>query len=468
MVTQSNIPIELATLYAMFDEYLDTNHGKDAADEFDTVLNLLWNKTLLSQESAGENLSIRSCSYLDDVLIDGCLEADDTDFDAIAKDVNILAMAGNYRELSREEIKEYVDAMSIENINISTDLDSFEHLHIYVKGEKELAHPESKIHQKARQYFEVIRGNGGSIRRVVPQLKYIPQTYKIFRSVIVLYKQKPIDYIISQELSYGNEKKAGRIRNMLSYSSYLNNIYDSVALKLRKRGIKEEDFGKTGIILGKGVPSSNLEFLLPQSKIILGLGERLKIGLTGGAKPTFAVLSSFLKKKMLTYGAASLTLGLSAAKSVATYFNARSMIKDQVRRLTFDYLAATGKHVFSPLADEAEREITKELGLAYHMLYSQMLDGNCYVHRDDVETNVERFVRLKMPGDNYGFKFHTDEVLDTMCELGIARRQGDSYRAVSPQECIPIIENMILKEARNRPGGNELSAVIRKNLKTQV
>ncbi len=310
-----------------------------------------------------------------DADTDGDAEVQQGDSGALAQRLvdrfSWLLERANFRRLTRDDIHDAMDAASQWGVNLYVDFDIFEQLEVYARGER-------VDRRRLRRWW----GWRAPLEVDVP----------LYRRLVVLFRLKDHD-----RLAEGEDA-------------------DTVYIKVFKN-----------------IPRVDLDMLLPSSRVRMSLLDRGKIivpTLSGGVLTILKLVQTIV---------AVTTLGTLAILGVITGsvgYGLRSFhgwLRTQqryqlnlTRRLYYQNLD-NNAGAFFRLLDEAEEQETREILLAWHVLWRQAGDAGWTVQQ--LDRAAEALLRRRVACE---VAFEEHDALAKLVRLGIVERlPGDRYRAAT-------------------------------------
>ncbi len=304
------------------------------------------------------------------------------------QDFDELLMRANYRRLSREEIEAAIRSPSNTGLKLRFNLDLFERLEVYVRGNCELPRP------------AVVGGVRLPLLR--DGTRSVPATIAGYRRMALIFR-------------------------------------------LRKRSLLTDPLDTRAIVLKlfKDIPQEDVETLLPGASVSIGLVEQAQIvvptlsgiGLTlfkllkGAALVAFAGIYGLLAFLGLVSGAVGY-----GVRSFYGYLRTRE--KHQLcltRHLYFQNLDNNAGVIYHLLA-EAEEQDFREAILAWWLLWrGGMNDATA----EQIDAAAERWLQQR-----FGLRadFEIDDALVKLRRLRIAHESSGRWRAVSIEEALAALD----------------------------
>jgi hypothetical protein len=294
-----------------------------------------------------------------------------------------LLSRANYRRLSRDRIEDAVRSPTVSGLRLALDLDVFERLEIYVRGDCALPRA------------------GSSWSQVVGRLP-VPRTVPSFRRLALIFR--------------------------LRERSPLTDPLDTRAVVLK---------------LFKDIPQEDIETLLPGSSIRIGVIEQAKIviptlsglGLTlfkllkGAAAVAVAEIYGLLAFLGLIGGAIGYGI-----RSFYGYLRTREKHQLHLTRHLYFQNLDNNAGVIYHLLSEAEEQEFREVVLAWWLLWRGGLAG---ATPQQIDEAAERWLseRCGITAD-----FEVSDALDKLRRYGLARETVGRWRAVSVEQALDTLD----------------------------
>lgn len=301
-----------------------------------------------------------------------------------------LLIKSNYHAVDQEDLLEAMSHRSPEGVEVSVDLDDFEQLVLYGRGEYE------KITHKRR--WKVF-GERQEIRTAT------------YQRLFLLIKLKP-EQQRCRELQEEKEQSEARARRHVHKS---------------RSGMPEHiDDQKVILRLFRDVPKADLEMLFPNRRVRLRMLDKIRLAITGGGGTLSGIAATLTK---ITAAAnpiaiASALGGLAAiiARQVGQLINQRTRYMMQLSTHLYFHTLNSNRGVIGHLLELAEEEESKEAILAWFFL-CRAENGLSGLELDEA---VEKWLT-----DQYGITvdFEIDDALSKLLPLGVASVKDGHYQA---------------------------------------
>ena len=292
-----------------------------------------------------------------------------------------LLTRANYRRLSREQLAEALRTPSDDGLSLHLDLDIFERLEIYTRGD-------CRLPRVSRSWRNLWRGE----ERLVPT----------FRRLAIIF----------------------RLKHKTPHTDPL----DTRAVMLK---------------LFKDIPQQDVETLLPGSNIRIGWLEQAKIvlptlsgvGLTlfkllkGAAAVAFASLYGLIAFLALVSGVIGYGL-----RSFYGYLRTREKYQLSLTRSLYFQNLDNNAGVLYHLVNEAEEQEFREVALAYWLLWRGGMQG---ARQHELDAAAEKWLadRCKLVVD-----FEVQDALAKLSRLGLAQLTSAArWRAVAIERALEIL-----------------------------
>jgi hypothetical protein len=295
--------------------------------------------------------------------------------DRLFAEFDRLLGRANFRKLSPDELRAALRAASHWGVNMDVDLDAFERLDVYYRGDT--------IGRRSRRNW-----------RHWFRLEEVP--VPIYQRLVLIVKLRP-------------HRRLGRDADT-----------DNVYLKLFK-----------------DIPKPDVEMLLPGGRLKMPGHQRGKLGATLLGTAGFVVYKVaqeinqvFLDNPLSFYGPLSLVLGYGY-KQYHGFQKVRQSYSLQLTQSLYYQNLDNNAGVLSRLLDAAEEQECREAILAYYFLWQHAEPGGWSPERldDSIEAYLEQRTGLAVD-------FEIGDALDKLVGLRFAERAGDGYRAVSIGEAL--------------------------------
>ena len=311
------------------------------------------------------------------------------------REVKGLLEKANYKELPRLQALEVMKGASYWGVELDVDWSVFDHLEMYYRGD-------SSGTRSLRRWWKLWWRE----EVVVPE----------FNRLVIILKQKP-----------------------------------------HKRLGSEADTKSVFLKVFKDLPKVDLEMVLPGTKIRLS---KLDLGMivyplaSGFAILMYKVLADVIGFRDFLSLGLSVTLSWSLAalfvgygyKSYVSYTTKKTSYALQLTQSLYYQVIGTNAGVFARLVDEAEEQEVREALLAYFFLW-QRSDGRAMTARDlddRIEEDLDERLGIKVD-------FEIADALDKLDTLGLVRREGEGYKAVSIAEALAILGGSAKPVVESKP-----------------
>lgn len=250
--------------------------------------------------------------------------------------------------------------------------------------------------------------------------------------------RKTVPRSIAQRLKFGIKKMIVKENKDFSLT---NEIFTRVFVAVRSRKEKKLHFK-----VFKDVPCSELEYLLPNGKILMSrfdkgfLASSIFLGTLAIAMKSFALFSN-LKLDLAWFG-----LGLAAligARAWVGYKNKRNKYLVNLSRTLYFKTVSNNRGVLTLLTDRAQDEEFKEALLAYAFLISPpnrrgvpglayTADTPIFDTRESLQTRIEKWLLKKFDFQNINFDI--DDALVKLDNMGLLVKHADETLSAVPIE----------------------------------
>jgi hypothetical protein len=301
--------------------------------------------------------------------------------DGLFEDFIWLLERANFKRLSREEIAAATKGASDWGLNMDVNFDVFERLEVFVRGDI--------VGTRTRQRWQ---------NRYRPESVSVP----VYQRLVLILKQQP-------------HKRLGP-----------NPDTESVFLKVFK-----------------DIPKLDLEMLLPGTKVVMPLTQRLKLG--GSLASTMGyvgykleiskLIAGVLTGNVFTFwGPLSLILGYGY-RQYAGYQTMRQSYSLKLAQSLYYQNLDNNAGVLFRLLNEAEEQEFREAVLAYFFLWR--LAGEAGWTKPELDDHVEHFLeeRAKVKVD-----FEIGDAMAKLERLGLTQHEGEHYRAVPVLQALETLD----------------------------
>ena len=370
------------------DELSDKPHGSaDERDQFLAMCRLLEATFHFEYHQRLEELKDAYAWFDPDADTRPRTPLDDVEHDrqaeALFEKLTALLERANYVRVSHERIKEALEGASDWGVNLDVDLEAFDRLEVFSRGE-------IVEHRSRRRLRHLYRQ-----RRVeVP----------LYQRLVVAFRPKRLEHSVDGQSVDG---------------LHANTVYIKVF---------------------KSIPKMDVEMLLPGGRVKMALFDRGRILLptvSGLAITVYKALSGALVLAVAgTYGLLT-TLGLVGGtlgygvKSFLSYLRAKEKYQLNLTRSLYYQNLDNNAGVLFRLLDEAEEQEVRETILAYHLLRTR---AEARRSETDLDLCAEKFLREILGTD---VDFEVDDALAKLKRLGLVDVLPDgSLRAVPLEEAL--------------------------------
>jgi len=330
-----------------------------------------------------------------DTVLDQALAAEDTgarkaDFIEL---VRALLERANYDEIPQDRLAEVVAEENPYGLHLEANLDEFEDLHVFVRGQSEqLARPDLLTGKLLR-------------RKALKLVEY--------QRLLVVLKLKPLEQRAREIMraDHISEKqalrKARRNRRHLPHDSSHEFIY---------------------LKLFKNIPRTDLEMLFPTTQVRLKQRDMAMLSATAGGGIGMGLVSVATKvvaAAMSPIGAGMAVAGLfgAAGQQYARLSQARTRYQIQIARSLYFQNLANNQGVLALLNERGEEEDIKEELLLYTLLARDSVTRSQLA---DAKTAIEVFLNKAF---NVMVVFDIEDALERLLRDGIVSEQPDGTLA---------------------------------------
>ncbi|HVK08285.1 MAG TPA: DUF3754 domain-containing protein [Gemmataceae bacterium] len=322
-------------------------------------------------------------------------EERDRALERLFREVKGLLEKANYKELSRLEALEVMKGASYWGVELDVDWTVFDHLEMYYRGD-------STGTRSLRRWWKLWWKEEVTVAE--------------FNRLVIILKQRP-------------HRRLGAVADT-----------KSVFVKVFK-----------------DLPKCDLEMVLPGTKILL---TKLDLGMivyplaSGFGILLYKVLADVIGFRDFLSLGLSVTLSWSLAalflgygyKSYVSYTTKKTSYALQLTQSLYYQVIGTNAGVFARLVDEAEEQEVREALLAYFFLW-QRGGGRAMTAReldDRIEEDLDQRLGIKVD-------FEIADALDKLDTLGLVRREGEGYKAVSITEALAILGGSAKPSVEGKP-----------------
>lgn len=192
--------------------------------------------------------------------------------------------------------------------------------------------------------------------------------------------------------------------------------------------------------LFKDIPVSDLDMILPLSRVRISVVDKLKLGVTGGVGVAGGVASTATKVAAAAtpFGLLSALGGLVAVsvKQVQSVFRRRNLYHLKLARLLYFHNIDSNLGALTRLLSSAEDQELKEMALAYTLLRRAEPDGL-------TAAELDRQVEARLAG-RFGVRadFEVEDALGDLGRTGLlVPAAGARYRALEPHAAFAALES---------------------------
>ncbi len=400
MKNDNSIPFSRTDLVAHLAEKLASPKEKDQFISFCRMIGVIYHHRF------HEGLEAWKSSYapLDPDRISGLIPGISPTAQAgspkeVIEGIRKVLVSANYREITKGQLQEAFDRFSPWGLQLKVDLDEYEWLELYSRGE----YPESSVKKTLflRKRFD----------------------YSVFRQVVLVFKLKEGFHASKQEGKKGQGK----------YQS------DRIYLKLFKN-----------------VPTVDLEMLFPDADIKIKLFDKLKVVIPlviGAGSSLYKFISYILGKGSSPrlwsqIGFWALVGGLFGV-ALKGFFSYRNTIEKYLKSLTeslyFQNLD-NNSGVFTYLMDNAEEEECKELLLGYFFL---AFNASAISREDELDEAIEAYFREELKTD---IDFEVDDSLRKLVELRLVTSKDGDLEAIALPLALEELERHWMSHTLGKEG----------------
>jgi hypothetical protein len=213
-------------------------------------------------------------------------------------------------------------------------------------------------------------------------------------------------------------------------------------LKPNKRVPKDVDTKVVYIKLFKDIPKMDIEMLLPGARVQIPKMQWYKLGGSVVAGLGFIAYKVFMElAQILTFAVTAVWGPIIALlgygyKQYAGYQNTRQTYNLQLNQSLYYQNLDNNAGVLFHVLDEAEEQECREAILAYYYLWRYAPEKGWPASSldDYVEMDLERLVNLKVD-------FEIEDALAKLERLQLVEKTDDRYRAVPPQRALEILDD---------------------------
>lgn len=292
-----------------------------------------------------------------------------------------LVEKANYQELSRADIDEALSAAKMFGIRLAINFDAFHHLSVYVRG------------------------------RTTDQWK-IRKWYRMFREEEV---EVPI------------------YRRLILVFQYAGNASEADATD-----------SEVHLKIFKNIPTTDIDILLPESRVRLSLFDRGKILLptvSGLSLTAYKIVKTSLLASLFTgiYGTLAFivlvggTVGYGV-KSFFGYLRTKDKYQLHLTRHLYYQNLGNNKGVLFRMINDAEEQEFREALIAYFLLWRE--SGESGWTKDQLDQRAESWLREVAGVD---VDFEDDDALRKLSRLGLANVHEGHWQAVSLEQADQIL-----------------------------
>lgn len=292
-----------------------------------------------------------------------------------------LVDKANYHELSRADIDEALAAAKMFGIRLEINFDAFHHLSVYVRGR-------TTDQWKIRKWYRMFREEEVEV--------------PIYRRLILVFQYA------------GNEPEA--------------NATD----------------GEVHLKIFKNIPTTDIDILLPESRVRLSLFDRGKILLptvSGISLTAYKIVKTSLLASLFTgiYGTFAFivlvggTLGYGV-KSFFGYLRTKDKYQLHLTRHLYYQNLGNNKGVLFRMINDAEEQEFREALIAYFLLWRE--SGETGWTKEQLDHRAEEWLR-EIAGVEVDFE--DDDALSKLSRLGLATLHDDRWHAVPLEQADQIL-----------------------------
>jgi Protein of unknown function (DUF3754) len=294
-----------------------------------------------------------------------------TQLDLLFERFDWLLERANFQRLSRDDLEGALSAVSHHGLQLHVDLDHFERLEMFCRGE--LIRTE-----EIRSWRTAFRP-----RRV---------ELSVYQRLVIIFRLRP-----------------------------------------GCRATRKLDTQDVFIKLFKDVPKADLEMLLPGTRVKMSLKDRIKIIMPTVSGLAVSVYKAF--KGALLAAAAGIygilaVLGVTCGYGIRSFYGyLQTKQKYQLNLTESLYYQNLDNNagVLARLLNDAEEQENREALLAYYFLWQEAAGRG--MTADELDLQIEQFLKecLGRPVD-----FEVDDALAKLLRLGLARQMSDKRYVVAP------------------------------------
>jgi hypothetical protein len=323
--------------------------------------------------------------------------------------VRELLERANYDEIALGTIDAVLSEQNPYGLEFHVDLDEFEELHIFYRGQSETTARPSLV------------------ERYVMRKK--PVTLPIYQRLVVILKLKPVEV---------------RVRELMDKDNIDIRRAEKLVHKLRKTLPKAVIGDHIYLKMFKFIPRADLEMLFPNTRLKIRKMDKLQLGLTAGGGTTAGLVTTATKLATVAALTNPITVGVAVVglcgvlyRQVSQIFNKRTQYMATLSQNLYFHNLANNGGVLSVLAERALEEDVKEEFLLYTILAKAPVRR---AQLGDVKAAVESYLLSEL---NVRLNFDVEDALRRLIADGIVQELPDTTLfALPPKHAAEHIDHM--------------------------